>query len=184
MIVGYDGWLEGVCRVDSPNFDSRPPDSAIVLVVVHNISLPPGRYGGGYISQLFTNTLDASADSYFAQLAGLHVSAHILIERNGAVSQFVSFANRAWHAGASCFNGRAACNDFSIGIELEGSDSEAFADAQYDALNRITAALLVAYPITALRGHSDIAPGRKTDPGPFFDWTRIKRPSSVSIPSL
>ncbi len=122
-------------------------DAAIGLIVVHNISLPPGRYGGGYISQLFTNTLDASADSYFAQMAGLHVSAHVLIERDGAVTQFVSFADRAWHAGASCFDGRTACNDFSIGIELEGTDFEAFSDAQYDALNRITAALLAAYPI-------------------------------------
>jgi AmpD protein len=184
VIVRPDGWLEGVCRVDSPNFDARPPHAAIELIVVHNISLPPGDYGGGYISQLFTNTLDASAESYFAQIAALHVSAHVLIERDGAVTQFVSFADRAWHAGASCFDGRRACNDFSIGIELEGTDFEAFSDAQYDALNRITAALLPIYPIVAMRGHSDIAPGRKTDPGPFFDWTRINHPSSVSIPSV
>ena len=184
MIVRTDGWLDGVCRVDSPNFDARPPDSTISLIVVHAISLPPGHYGGGYVSKLFTNTLDASAHSHFAQIAGLCVSAHVLIERDGAVTQFVSFADRAWHAGTSCFEGRSACNDFSIGIELEGTDFEVFSDLQYEALNRITTALLPVYPITAMRGHSDIAPGRKTDPGPFFDWSRITRPSSVSIPSV
>ncbi len=182
MIVRPDGWLEGVCRVYSPNFDARPPDAAIGLIVVHNISLPPGRYGGGHIARLFTNTLDISADPYFVRLAALHLSAHVLIERDGAVTQFVSFTDRAWHAGVSHFNGRVACNDFSVGIEIEGTDFEAFADAQYAALNTIIDALLTAYPIEAVRGHSDIAPERKTDPGPFFDWSRVELPSSVSIP--
>ena len=183
MIVRSDGWLEGVCRIDSPNFDARPAGAAIGLVVVHNISLPPGRYGGGHISRLFTNTLDVSADPYFLQLVGVHVSAHVLIERTGAVTQFVSFRDRAWHAGVSLFNGRTACNDFSIGIEVEGTDFEAFSDAQYAALNSVFAALLTAYPIEAVRGHSNIAPDRKTDPGPFFDWGRLDLPSSVSVPT-
>lgn len=183
MTVRADGWLEGVLRVDSPNFDARPHDTAIALIVIHNISLPPGNYGAGHISRLFTNTLEASGDPYFAELAGLKVSAHVLIERDGRVTQYVSFAHRAWHAGVSQFDGRAACNDFSVGIELEGTDFEPFADAQYSALNSVIAALLAAYPIEAVRGHADIAPDRKTDPGPFFHWGRVELPSSVSIPS-
>ena len=183
MIVRSDGWLEGVLRVHSPNFDARPSGTEIVLVVVHNISLPPGYYGGGHISRLFTNTLDVSADPYFVQLAGLRVSAHVLIERDGAATQFVSFSDRAWHAGVSHFNGRPACNDFSIGIEVEGTDFEVFSDMQYATLNTIISALLTVYPIEAVRGHSDIAPDRKTDPGPFFDWGRLELPSSVSIPT-
>ena len=184
MIVRGDGWLEGVCRVDSPNFDARAPGIAITLIVVHNISLPPGSYGGGHVARLFTNTLDVCADPYFAQIASARVSSHVLIERAGLVTQFVSFSDRAWHAGVSEFNGRSACNDFSIGIELEGTDFEGFADAQYRALNSVIAALLDAYPIEAVRGHSDIAPDRKTDPGPFFDWHRVNLPSSVSTPSV
>ena len=183
MIVRSDGWLEGVCHIHSPNFDARPAGAAIRLIVVHNISLPPGHYGGGHISRLFTNTLDISADPYFVQLAGLRVSAHILIERDGASTQFVSFSDRAWHAGVSQFEGCPACNDFSIGIEVEGTDFEGFSDAQYAALNTITSALLTAYPIEAVRGHSDIAPNRKTDPGPFFDWDRLALPTSVSLPT-
>ncbi|MEO8188598.1 MAG: 1,6-anhydro-N-acetylmuramyl-L-alanine amidase AmpD [Burkholderiaceae bacterium] len=182
MIVRPDGWLEGVCRVSSPNYDARPPGSAIGLIVIHNISLPPGQYGGDHISRLFTNTLEVLVDPYFAEVAGLQVSAHVLIERDGAVTQFVSFANRAWHAGVSYFNGRAACNDFSVGIELEGTDFEAFADVQYATLNSVIAALLATYPIEAVRGHADIAPDRKTDPGPFFDWRRVDLPSGVSTP--
>ena len=184
MIVSSNGWLEGICRIDSPNFDARPPDSAIELIVVHNISLPPGRYGGGHISRLFTNALDVSIDPYFSQLAGLRVSAHLLIERGGAVTQFVSFNDRAWHAGVSLFEGRAACNDFSVGIELEGTDFEPFSGVQYTALNSIIGALLTAYPIKAVRGHCDIAPDRKTDPGPFFDWGRLDVPSRVSLPPV
>lgn len=181
-MIGVDGWLDGVCRVDSPNFDARPPDIAIELIVVHNISLPPGCYGAGHVARLFTNALDPAADPYFAQLAGARVSAHVLIERDGRLTQFVSFNDRAWHAGVSEFGGRTACNDFSLGIELEGTDFEAFTDVQYEALNSVITAMLAAYPINAVRGHCDIAPDRKTDPGPFFDWRRIRVSSSVSIP--
>ncbi len=181
-MIGVDGWLDGVCRIDSPNFDARPTGIAIELIVVHNISLPPGSYGGGHIARLFTNTLDVAADPYFAQIAGTRVSAHVLIERDGTLTQFVSFNDCAWHAGVSELNGRAACNDFSIGIELEGTDFEAFTDVQYEALNSVIAAMIAAYPINAVRGHCNIAPDRKTDPGPFFDWRRIQLSSSVSIP--
>lgn len=183
-MIRADGWLDGVCRVESPNFDARPPGTAIGLIVIHNISLPPGCFGGGHVARLFTNTLDIAADPYFAQIAGARVSAHVLIERDGVPTQFVSFADRAWHAGASAFDGRAACNDFSIGIEVEGTDFEAFTDAQYESLNVLVAELLAAYPIEAVRGHCDIAPDRKTDPGPFFDWHRVDLPSSISIPTL
>jgi len=150
---------------------------------VHNISLPPGCYGGGHIAQLFTNSLDPSLDEFFAQIADVRVSAHVLIDRNGKTTQFVSLSDRAWHAGVSAFCGRAVCNDFSVGIELEGTDFESFTDFQYHSLNAVIAALLAAYPIRAVVGHSDIAPDRKTDPGPFFDWRRIAIPSSVSVPS-
>ena len=183
MIIGADGWLDEVRRLDSPNFDSRPPVDSIELIVIHNISLPPGSYGGGNIERLFTNALDLSADSFFAQIAGARVSAHVLIDRDGKTTQFVSFAQRAWHAGASVFNGRPDCNDFSVGIELEGTDFELFADAQYRSLNFVVDALLAAYPIKAVLGHSDIAADRKTDPGPHFDWRRVRIPSSVFFPS-
>ncbi|MDQ3188567.1 MAG: 1,6-anhydro-N-acetylmuramyl-L-alanine amidase AmpD [Pseudomonadota bacterium] len=183
MIVGADGWLDEARCVASPNFDMRPAGAAVELIVLHNISLPPGRYGGGHIARLFTNTLDPCFDPFFAQIAANRVSAHALIERDGAATQFVSFAQRAWHAGVSAFCGRASCNDFSVGIEIEGTDFEAFTDAQYVTLNRIIDALLAVYPIAAVCGHSDIAPERKTDPGPFFDWRRISNRSSVSIPS-
>lgn len=183
MTIGPDGWLDAARRVPSPNFDARPGRTAVELVVIHNISLPPGVYGGGHVARLFTNALDLDADPFFAQIAAARVSAHLLIDRAGTTSQFVSFADRAWHAGASAFEGRTGCNDFSIGIELEGTDFESFTDAQYTALNSAIDALLVAYPIRALRGHSDIAHDRKTDPGPFFDWRRIAIPASISVPS-
>ena len=184
MTVDPDGWLDGISHVHSPNFDARPVGVAIQLIVIHNISLPPGRYGGEHVARLFTNSLDHNADAFFAQIAGARVSAHLLIERSGTITQFVSFRHRAWHAGESTFNGRHGCNDFSIGIEVEGTDFEPFTDSQYRALNRIVAALLAAYPIDALAGHSDIARGRKTDPGPYFDWHQIAVPSSVSLPSV
>ncbi|HVG04543.1 MAG TPA: 1,6-anhydro-N-acetylmuramyl-L-alanine amidase AmpD [Burkholderiaceae bacterium] len=180
--MGAGGWLDGVRRIDSPNFDARPPGSAIELIVVHSISLPPGCYGGGHVTRLFTNVLDTAADPYFIEIAGTRVSAHVLIERDGKLTQYVSFNDRAWHAGVSEFSGRTACNDFSIGIELEGTDFEAFTDLQYESLNSVIAAMLAAYPIRAVRGHCHIAPGRKTDPGPFFDWRRIQVSSSVSLP--
>lgn len=174
MKIGPGGWLESARTVPSPNFDQRPADTSIELIVVHNISLPPGIYGGGYVDRLFTNSLDPLAHPYFAEIAHMQVSAHVLIERSGAATQFVSFADRAWHAGASVFEGRSACNDFSIGVELEGSDFDPFTDMQYESLNALIESIRAAYPITAVCGHSDIAPGRKTDPGPLFDWSRIK----------
>ena len=146
------------------------------LVVIHGISLPPGQYGGPEIEALFTNKLDPDAHPYFADISGLEVSAHFLVRRTGEVVQFVSTDVRAWHAGTSCWQGREQCNDFSIGIELEGCDEEAYTDSQYDALNQLLAVLTKQYPDIrhdAIVGHSDIAPGRKTDPGPAFDWSRV-----------
>lgn len=182
MVVDTAGWLTDVRRVHSPNFDARPAGTAIELVVIHNISLPPGRYGGDSIERLFTNTLHSVSDRFLAQLAATRVSAHLLIRRDGAVTQFVSFADRAWHAGASAFNERSDCNNYSVGIEVEGTDFEPFADVQYLALNRVLTSLLAAYPINAVAGHSDVARERKTDPGPFFDWHLIAVPSSISLP--
>ena len=172
MKVDANGWLSGVSRVPSPNSDARPPKTSIELLVVHNISLPPGEFGGDAVAQLFTNTLNADAHPYFKQLEGLKVSAHFLIRRDGGIIQFVSCAKRAWHAGVSSWQGRSACNDFSIGIELEGSDFEPFNDPQYAALIRLSRLLRRSYPIRAIVGHADISPGRKTDPGPCFDWPR------------
>ncbi len=173
LAVGADGWLRGgtrLCR--SPNFDARPPDVVVDLLVIHNISLPPGEFGGGHVAQLFCNALDPAAHPFFAQIAGSRVSAHFLVERDGAVTQFVSCADRAWHAGASAYRGRSRCNDFSIGIELEGTDFGPFTDAQYAALDALVPALVAAYPLDAARGHGEIAVDRKTDPGPLFDWRR------------
>jgi len=166
-----EGWLSGVRRKHSPNCDARPPATGIELLVIHNISLPPGEFGGNAVVQLFTNVLDIGAHPYYAQLDGLKVSAHFLIRRNGEIIQFVPCAKRAWHAGISQWHGRERCNDFSIGIELEGADNEDFTDAQYLSLAKLTRRLRRAYPIREIVGHSDIAPGRKTDPGPHFDWT-------------
>jgi len=171
--VAPSGWVEGIERCPSPNFDARPAPAAIDLLVIHNISLPPGRFGGGHVHRLFANALGAGEHPFLDQLAGLRVSAHFLIERNGRVTQFVSCADRAWHAGASSFQGRTRCNDFSIGIELEGTDFTPFADAQYDALARLLPALRLAYSLAHACGHSEIAQDRKTDPGPFFDWSRV-----------
>lgn len=169
------GWLSPATHIPSPNRDRRPSDCAIDLLVIHNISLPPGEYGTGCIQDLFCNALDCSRHPYFRQLEGLEVSSHLLIERSGQVIQFVSFEERAWHAGQSSFQGRSRCNDFSIGIELEGTDEESYTDQQYQVLGEVTAALRQHYPAIAkdrITGHSDIAPGRKTDPGPAFDWQR------------
>jgi AmpD protein len=178
-----DGWLQGVARLPTPNVDDRPAGERVELVVIHNISLPPGEYGRRNVHALFTNCLDPCAHPFFAEVAGARVSAHILIERDGTITQFASFDRRAWHAGASEFNGRPRCNDFSIGIELEGSDFDAFTDAQYAALDEVLAAVLGEYPVRAVCGHSEIAGGRKTDPGPFFDWARLALPASVCLPS-
>ncbi len=164
------GWAVGAQHLPSPNFDARVEGTEIALLVIHNISLPPGQFGGPFIADLFLNQLDYEADPYFDQLRPLRVSAHFLIRRDGTVMQFVSANDRAWHAGASSFCGQERCNDFSIGIELEGTDFEAFADEQYAALAALTVALKAAYPLLHVTGHEHIAPGRKTDPGPFFDW--------------
>lgn len=167
-----DGWLSGVRRLPSPNQDRRPPGCAIELLVIHNISLPPGKFGGDAIARLFTNTLDTAAHPFYAQLEGLKVSAHFLIRRDGEIIQFAACRRRAWHAGVSEWHGRPRCNDFSIGIELEGDDHQAFADMQYAALARLSRRLCRSFPIRGIAGHADIAPGRKTDPGPHFDWAR------------
>ncbi len=172
------GWLQGVRRVPSPNFDARPADCRVELVVVHGISLPPGEFGGAHVDALFTNTLDPGAHAYFAEIASLRVSAHLFIDRSGELTQYVPLHRRAWHAGESCFEDKQHCNDFSIGIELEGADHLPYEDIQYQELARVIRMLIHRWPdITAERivGHSDIAPGRKTDPGPTFDWTRLRR---------
>ncbi len=171
-------WLPGARRVLSPNCDERPADCEIELVVVHGISLPPGEYGGPGIDRLFTNSLDTSSHPYFATLGELRVSSHLLIRRDGEAVQYVPFSKRAWHAGESCYNGRIACNDFSIGIELEGQDDEPYDDRQYVTLSRVFHTLLAQFPsltAEAITGHADIAPGRKTDPGKAFDWPRLRK---------
>mgnify|MGYP000341643273 CR=1 FL=1 len=172
-----EGWLAGARKVASPNYNCRPEEAPIQLIVLHNISLPPGKFGGGHIEALFTNTLNPSLHPYFESIAHLRVSAHFLVTRLGEIVQFVSSGDRAWHAGESHWCGQTNCNDFSIGIEMEGADNIAYTDSQYDVLTTVTQVLLEAYPLmTAERivGHRDIAPGRKTDPGPAFDWARYK----------
>jgi AmpD protein len=173
-VIDVSGFLKGARFVPSPNFDERPPDIPISLLVVHAISLPPQRFGGNEVVEFFTNRLDAAAHPFFETLRDLRVSAHFFIRRDGAVIQFVSCNLRAWHAGQSEWKGRPRCNDFSIGIELEGSDHVPFEDAQYAALARLANAIRRAYPIADVVGHADIAPGRKTDPGPCFDWPRFR----------
>ena len=171
-------WLAGAARLESPNADDRPDPADIALVVLHGISLPPGEYGTGMVEALFTNTLDVRAHPALADLAGVRVSSHLLIARTGRVTQFVPFHRRAWHAGASSYGGRAGCNDWAIGIELEGVDHAPYAEAQYEQLGGVLAALFRAYPrlsLSALVGHCEVAPGRKTDPGPAFDWSRLLR---------
>jgi AmpD protein len=169
----HTGLLDDATHVPSPNCDARPENGPIDLLVIHAISLPEGEFGGPWIDALFCNQLDADAHSSFANICGLTVSAHALIRRNGDIVQYVPFHQRAWHAGESSFEGRNRCNDFSIGIELEGCDAQAFEDIQYQQLGKLTRAIMQAYPdITPERitGHSDIAPSRKTDPGPHFHW--------------
>lgn len=171
------GALVPARRCPSPNRDARPAGSAPRLVVLHSISLPPGCFGGPEIEQLFTNRLDWDSHPYFNEIRGFEVSAHLLIRRDASVVQFVPFTERAWHAGESTFRGSCRCNDFSIGIELEGCDELAYGDAQYEALAALIGALRARYPAIeadAVTGHSDIAPGRKTDPGPAFDWSKLR----------
>jgi AmpD protein len=166
------GCLNGIRFIPSPNFDERPAGCAITLLVIHNISLPPEEFGGDGVIELFTNSLDPDAHPYYRTIHTLRVSTHFFIRRDGETIQFVPCEKRAWHAGHSCWQGRNRCNDFSIGIEVEGSDSTPFTDAQYAALAALTQTLQKRYSITNIAGHSDIAPGRKTDPGPCFDWER------------
>lgn len=178
MQLTADGaWIEGVRRVLSPNCDARPADSDISLIVVHGISLPPGEYGGEWIDALFTNCLDPQAHPYFAEIAHLRVSSHVLIRRDATLVQYVPFTQRAWHAGTSIYKARECCNDFAIGIELEGQDDDPYTDEQYRLLAELIRALRAMFPgidADAIVGHCDIAPGRKTDPGPAFEWARLR----------
>lgn len=175
MSFDAEGWLAGARRVESPNQDARPDGMAVELVVIHNISLPPGRFGGEGVVQLFENRLDPAEHPFYATIQGLRVSAHFLIRRDGELLQFVPCGRRAWHAGQSSWQGRERCNDFSVGIELEGTDELPFTEAQYARLDELLAELCARYPIAGVTGHADIAPGRKTDPGPCFDWGRVRR---------
>ena len=170
------GWIAEARKVPSPHFNERPDNETPSLLVIHNISLPPGEFGGPWIDRLFTGTLPPDAHPYFAEIYQLRVAAHCLIRRDGEIVQYVPFDKRAWHAGASCFGDRENCNDFSIGIELEGTDTLPYTDAQYQQLSVLTRLLMAHYPLTPARitGHCDIAPQRKTDPGPAFDWQRYR----------
>ena len=171
------GLIENTPFIASPNCDARPENTEIDLIVIHSICLPPGEYGGTWIQQFFTNQLPADEHPYFEEIKDLKVSAHALIQRNGNVQQFVPFTQRAWHAGESCYEEREACNDFSIGIELEGTDDSAFEDSQYQSLANLILSLENTYTNISrerITGHSDIAPGRKTDPGTGFDWDKLK----------
>ena len=170
-----DGVAAGIRFLPSPNCDERPAGAALELLVVHNISLPPGEFGGDGIIDLFMNRLDPSAHPYYATIAQLRVSAHFLVRRDGELIQFVPCAKRAWHAGESAWRGRSRCNDFSDGVQLEGADDQPFADIQYAELAPLITALQRAYGALEIVGHSDIAPARKTDPGPCFDWQRLRR---------
>jgi AmpD protein len=169
------GWLRRARAATSPNFGPRPSAAQVDLVVLHSISLPPGRYGGDAIERLFANSLDWSTHPYYESIRGLEVSAHFLVRRDGELVQFVSCDDRAWHAGASEWQGRADCNDFSVGIELEGLEGEVFDDRQYPALAGLLRSLTLRYPIAAVAGHEHVAPGRKIDPGSGFDWSRLRR---------
>lgn len=179
--IDNEGFVNHALQIASPNFDARVTNAdtisaGINLIVIHNISLPPSQYGGDGIIQLFTNTLNPNEHPYYAEIYSRKVSSHFLIRRDGRLIQFVSCLQRAWHAGVSNWQGRERCNDFSVGVELEGSDYEAFELAQYNTLNALITAIQLSYPIAAIVGHSDIAPGRKTDPGPYFEWHRLSYP--------
>jgi AmpD protein len=175
LAIDERGYANLARQVRSSNRDARPPGIAITLIVVHGISLPPGEFGGEGIAKLFANRLDPRGHPYYASIAHIKVSAHFLVRRDGELVQFVGCNDRAWHAGASSWEGREGCNDFSIGIELEGTDDVPYTAAQYTRLARLVRALRRTYPITDIAGHSDIAPSRKTDPGPAFDWPRLRR---------
>lgn len=180
FLVNEAGWTLGAIARPSLHFDLRPDPADISLVVIHYITLPPGRFGTGCVERFFTDELDLSEDPSFESLQGLRVASHFFVSRPGLVTQFLSCAARGWHAGVSSFEGRERCNDFSIGIELEGTGSTPFEEAQYEALSGLLAALASRYPIRAVAGHSDIAPGRKADPGPFFEWRRAMTPELLA----
>ncbi len=169
-----DGWLEGVRWLPSPNFGERPAGAAVTLVVIHNISLPPDEFDGDWVEDFFLNRLDPAVNPYFSTISEMQVSAHFYIRRDGRITQFVGCDRRAWHAGQSAWCGRDNCNDYSVGIELEGSDSQPYAAGQYAALWQLLDALGGRYPIAAVAGHCHVAPGRKTDPGPYFDWAALR----------
>lgn len=169
-----DGWLDAARRAPSPHCDERPPGTVLSMAVIHAISLPPGQFGGESVERFFTGTLDPAAHPYFREIQSLRVSAHFFVRRDGSLVQFVPCGRRAWHAGVSSWQGRQGCNDFSIGIELEGCDEAAFTPVQYSVLARLLAVLKRHFPIADIVGHADIAPGRKTDPGPKFEWTRLR----------
>ncbi len=179
-----NGWYHGAARLDSPNFGARPPLAQIDLIVLHSISLPPGRYGGDEVQQLFTNQLNWQGDPYFQTIKGITVSSHFYIRRDGALWQFVSCNDRAWHAGVSAYRGRTNCNDDSIGIELEGLEGGPFEAAQYATLTTLCAAIMQQHPIAYVAGHEHIAPGRKADPGPGFDWQKFRKHLGVSAQYL
>ena len=172
--INKQGFIEGIRLVKSPNFDNRTMNAKVSLLVIHNISLPPGKYGGEFVEKFFTNSLDPSIDPFFDKIKNLKVSSHFVIDRLGNLVQYVSTDNSAWHAGDSVWNGRTNCNDFSIGIELEGSDNIQYTNPQYEKLNELIDCLTKKYPIKDIVGHSDIAPNRKTDPGVAFQWNKIK----------
>jgi AmpD protein len=182
MKLAADGWLSGCRRVESPNQDARPDGAPPTLLVVHSISLPPGQFGGDAIERLFTNRLDPEAHPYFREIEGLEVSSHFLIRRDGELVQFVPTSRRAWHAGDSSWRGRRRCNDFSLGVELEGTDDGPFEAAQYQRLAALISILRKRIPLRELAAHSEIAPGRKTDPGPGFDWPRLL--AALSHPNI
>lgn len=181
MEIDQSGFLKGVRFIPSPNFDERPPEEPVTLLVIHNISLPPREYGGNGVIEFFTNRLDPAEHEYYRMISDLKVSAHFFIRRDGEIIQFVNCNLRAWHAGLSKWKDRERCNDFSIGIELEGSDFDPYAEIQYEKLAELTLALQKAYPIEDITGHANVAPNRKTDPGPFFAWDKYL--ASVSRPA-
>ena len=178
------GWYRFARRLKSPNFGPRPTGAQPELIVIHSISLPPGDYGTGQVQRLFTNQLDWDAHDYFRSIRGLEVSAHFFIPRDGQLWQFVSCDDRAWHAGESTYRGKANCNDYSVGVELEGLDGLIFEQAQYETLSSLAAALLQTYPITQVAGHEHIAPGRKQDPGAGFDWQMLRRSLGLAAASI
>jgi AmpD protein len=182
MKLGADGWVDAARRVPSPNRDARPDGAEVSLLLVHAISLPPGEYGGDAIEQLFTNQLDWDAHPYYDQIRGLQVSAHFLVRRDGELLQFVSCDARAWHAGPSVWQGRANCNDYSVGIELEGLEGGHFEAVQYEVLALLIAELAAHYPIASVAGHEHVAPGRKLDPGPGFDWPLLIALTATTAP--